>query len=419
MDINKFEVFNHPCVIPNTLRVSPQGKVNDSRGIHNPTYLSTNGYMYEFVQTNDGMMILFPFDIIMASTFIPIPQELKNKPIKVIHKNGNNADCYYDNLEWIEDIEEWRDVDYGDIKRGYYQVSNHGRIRSMLSDPPLIMKPNLGVHGYYRISLVNNDGTQNLYTIHRLVGHVFVNGYKPDLQVNHIDGIKTHNDWYNLEWVTIRENTKHAYMLNLAENHLRKISEDDARIICLSLNRNNGSIMKAYNELKDVIDGLTYPIVSSIKYGDTFIEVSNKYLNKCGRNKQIRQTDPDVILEVSYCLKENNGDVKKTKKQLEGKYPWISYGWLWHLKDKSVGSEVTDLVFTKDEFPKCIPLTENDAIMIIECLLKHRGDPYVTQTVFDELKDSIEGLTKDKVRSIKEKKAWKNLSDKYFNKGDI
>ena len=104
------------------------------------------------------------------------------------------------------------------------------------------MKPNLGVQGYYRISLVNNDGTQNLYSIHRLVGHVFVNGYKPDLQVNHIDGIKTHNDWYNLEWVTIRENTKHAYMLNLAENPLRKISEDDARIICLSLNRHNESI---------------------------------------------------------------------------------------------------------------------------------------------------------------------------------
>ena len=77
------------------------------------------------------------------------------------------------------------------------------------------------------------------------------------------------------------------------------------------------------------------------------------------------------------------------------------------------------LVFKKDEFPKGKPLTESDALKIIHSLLSHKGDPYVNQTVFNELKDEIEGLSKDKVRAIKEKKAWKTLSDKYFNKGDI
>ena len=43
----------------------------------------------------------------------------------------------------------------------------------------------------------------------------------------------------------------------------------------------------------------------------------------------------------------------------------------------------------------------------------------VVHSVYDELKDKIEGLTKDKIRSIKEKKAWKTLSDKYFLKGEI
>ena len=57
--------------------------------------------------------------------------------------------------------------------------------------------------------------------------------------------------------------------------------------------------------------------------------------------------------------------------------------------------------------------------MIINSLIAHKGDPYVNQTVYDELKDKIEGLTKDKIRSIKEKKAWKTLSDKYFLKGEI
>lgn len=416
---NTFKVVTHPLVKPNTINVSPEGKVCDSRGIHNPSYLSSNGYMYEFIQTNDDRLILFPFDIIMASTFIAIPQDLIGKKLKVRHKNGRSSDCHYENLEWVEDIEEWKALDCYGIKRGYYQISNHGRIRSMISDPPKVMKTELSLQGYCRISLMNKCGRHSHYSVHRLVGFMFIKGYKPDLQINHIDGSKLHNTWYNLEWITASSNIRHSYMLNLSENALRKINDDDARLICISLNNHNGSIMNVYNELKNSIPELSYPLISAIKYGDTFLEVSTRYLSVAGRKKQIRQTDPDVILDVSYCLKKNNGDVKKTKKELDSKYPWISYGWLWHLKDKSVGSEITDQVFTKDEFPKCIPLTEDDAVTIINCLLKHKGDPYVNQTVFDELKDSIEGLTKDKVRAIKEKKAWKTLSDKYFQKGEI
>jgi hypothetical protein len=51
--------------------------------------------------------------------------------------------------------------------------------------------------------------------------------------------------------------------------------------------------------------------------------------------------------------------------------------------------------------------------------MKHKGDPYINQTVFNELKDIITGLTKDKVRAIREKKSWKTLSDKYFDKGEL
>ena len=52
-------------------------------------------------------------------------------------------------------------------------------------------------------------------------------------------------------------------------------------------------------------------------------------------------------------------------------------------------------------------------------LLKHKGEDFINQTVYDELKDKIEGLSKDKVRSIKEKKSWKTLSDKYFTKEEF
>lgn len=415
---NTFKTVSHHLIKSN-ISVSSDGKVHDSRGIHNPSYLSSNGYLYEFIQTTDDKLILFPFDIIMALTFVRIPRHLLNKKIKVIHINGNTADCRSDNLEWAEDIEIWAWIDYDNIKPNYYQISNHGRIRSMLTDPPKIMKNELTKHGYFRISLMNIYGKHSRCSIHRLVGIAFIKGYKKNLQINHIDGVKLNNNWNNLEWITPSCNIKHAYMCHLAESASRKINDDDAILICLSLNNNNGSIIDVYNELNAVIKNLSYSLISSIKYETTFKHISCRYLSDSGRKKYTRQTDPDVIIDVSECLKRHNGDVKKTKIELQSKYPWITYGWIWHLKDKSVGSEITDQIFDKNEFPKGTPLTEKEAIMIIESLIRHKDEQYTSQLVFDELKDSIKNLTKDKVRAIKDKKSWKYLSDRYFKQNEI
>lgn len=418
---NKWYDIHVPGIDDSSIQISIDGRVNDSRGIHMPSYLSSNGYLYEFVRTSDNRYVLKPFDVIMASTFIPIPPELVGKPIKVKHKNGRTVDCDYQNLEWVEDVEEWKDITYKDVKQRYYQVSNWGRVRSMLTDPPTIMKTEKA--DYERITLVINTGNQKHFSIHRLVAFEHVYGYDENKQVNHIDCSKLNNYYTNLEWITQSGNIQHAFYAGLIgkgdQSVFTKIKEADVVEICMSLNKHNGCIIDVYNELKNVIPNLTYAIIGSIKYGETFVYISSKILTKEGKKKQIRQTDPDVILEVSYCLKENKGDVKKTRDMMISKYPWITLGWIWHLKDKSVGSEVTDLVFSKDEFPKCVPLTESDALMIIDCLMKHKGDPCINQTVFNELKDIISGLTKDKVRSIKEKKSWKNLSDKYFTKEEF
>ena len=410
------------------IKVSPEGMVLDSRGAHKPSYLSTNGLIYEFIHTTDSRYILYPFDIIMASAFVQPSRDLINKDIRVHHKNGRTSDCYYTNLEWIEDVEEWKPIEYKDIKKGCYEISNRGRVRAIMYDPPIIMKVD-NSSGYSRLNLLT-DGMDDCvkkakhYSIHRLVAWHFVMGYTQERNyVNHIDCDRTNNHWNNLEWVSLKENNRHALDCGLipkgSENGMAKITEHDAVEICYSLNRNDGCIIDTFNEMKESIPTLTYPIVSMIKYGETFTYVSNTILTEDGRKKQIRQTDPDVILDTARCLKKYNGDVKKTKKELELIYPWISYGWLWHIKDKSVAADITDLVFKKDEFPKGKPLTESDALKIIHSLLSHKGDPYVNQTVFNELKDEIDGLSKDKVRAIKEKKAWKTLSDKYFNKGDI
>jgi hypothetical protein len=400
--------------------ISSSGKLKDIIGIRDPDYLSSNGRYYTYVPTKDNREILYPTDYLVASAHVPVPIELEGKQIKPHHKDGSLTNVEASNLEWVEDIEEWKDVDFWGIKKGLYQISNHGRVRSLIND--IILIPNL--YSRYPRVTISLGRYHKTMSIHRLVAKAFIPGESNERNcVNHINGNKADPHYINLEWVSDRENKDHAAKSGLLpkgdDSVVAKISENDAKRVCEALNKYEGNIMKAYLSLKDAVPTLTYPIVSMIKYRECFKYISDRLLTEVGASKQERQTDPDIILDVAKCLKNNNGDVRKTRDQMISKYPWISLGWIWHLKDKSVASEVTDQVFSKDEFPKTVPLTESDVDKICECLLKHKGDQYASENVRQELESEIPGLTREKVRCIKDKRAWASYTDKYFKKGDI
>lgn len=71
------------------------------------------------------------------------------------------------------------------------------------------------INRYYPACICNQHPDQDGYlqfsltSVHRAVALTFVPGYSPRLVVNHKDGIKSHNDATNLEWVTPKENTRH------------------------------------------------------------------------------------------------------------------------------------------------------------------------------------------------------------------
>lgn len=102
------------------------------------------------------------------------------------------------NIDWLEDR---------GIPRGLYQITTNGKIWSTESEQ--FLKPQSN-KGYMEVDL-KFEGYRVKAKLHRLVAHAFLPPptTEDQCEVNHIDGIRTHNYVENLEWVTRSENIQH------------------------------------------------------------------------------------------------------------------------------------------------------------------------------------------------------------------
>jgi hypothetical protein len=95
-------------------------------------------------------------------------------------------------------IELWRTIeDYPN-----YSISTFGRVRNDTTQ--WILKPQIDIHGYYRVTLCGK-AKKNM-KIHRLVANAFIENVNNKYCVDHIDRIKSNNNVSNLRFATSQEN---------------------------------------------------------------------------------------------------------------------------------------------------------------------------------------------------------------------
>lgn len=95
---------------------------------------------------------------------------------------------------------------------GLYSIDIFGNVINLKSNREVKQQKNK--FGYMNVSLYK-DKEQKQYKVHRLIAETFIPNPQNKEQVNHIDGIKTHNVVWNLEWVTSKENNVHASNIGL------------------------------------------------------------------------------------------------------------------------------------------------------------------------------------------------------------
>lgn len=97
-----------------------------------------------------------------------------------------------------------------------YYVSEDGNVYTDYGNKK--MSDSAKQQGYIVNSFYGPNGYRKDIKRHVLIAKVFLgNSSKEKNQINHIDGNKTNNRVDNLEWVTSKENIRHAWEHNLAK----------------------------------------------------------------------------------------------------------------------------------------------------------------------------------------------------------
>lgn len=163
-----------------------------------------------------------------------------------------------------------------------YMISTWGRLYDIQTGNYHPRKLMPEVNDYARVFLRLADGTTiQDYPLHRAVALTFYPIENPEnYMVNHIDGVRWHNEPYNLEWVTASGNVRHAIDTGLMvaargeDNGQSKLTNEQYHTVC-KLTQDGYSVpevLKIMNLSSDFNN-----IIYNIRNGRSVPHISSQY----------------------------------------------------------------------------------------------------------------------------------------------
>lgn len=147
----------------------------------------------------------------------------------------------------------------------YYEASTTGRIRSLRTKTPRVLKPCKNKNGYLMVML----GRGKSFYVHELVLQAF-KGFRPGFcTASHLNGVRSDNRSENLAWESQRDNCSRQLQHGTRNHGERqghaRLTEAQARVIKAVKDPDHGwytCIAKMYgvhpNTIRDVHQGRTW-----------------------------------------------------------------------------------------------------------------------------------------------------------------
>ena len=160
--------------------------------------------------------------------------------------------------------EVWKDLYFKDKGKEYnfiglYQVSNTGKIKSLKRTVSFghgyriieekILKPRIDSKNKYLLVNLSKNRINKNFLVHRLVAHMFVDGYFENADINHKDENTLNNNADNLEWCTRKHNINYG---NHNKNMVKTRKENG---IFKGINHPNlGSLIERWDKQGNLLD---------------------------------------------------------------------------------------------------------------------------------------------------------------------
>lgn len=174
----------------------------------------------------------------------------------------------YIRCEWKHPVNKRKGLKFKD-----YLVNSFGQVTNLKGE---ILKPRPNNRGYMMIDLYIDKKKYSML-LHRLVADTFIDNPDNLPTVNHLDGDKSINDVYNLEWASYSDNNLHAYANGLKESLkgemsvFSKYDEMTIRRVCKRL--------EVESSPKRISRDMNLPLslIRSIKSRESWTSVSKEY----------------------------------------------------------------------------------------------------------------------------------------------